>query len=145
MKIYNFDELGIFTGKIKEIGDKDGCPKSWTRTQIDFEIPAGKFAQYDCSKWFLRGDYPVKPEQVPQKISMRRARLILLDKGLLASIQSAIDSLPEPDKTAAQIEWDYSAEVWRNKQFVLSIAQGLGWSDEFLDNLFIDAMDSKYD
>ena len=86
-----------------------------------------------------------EPEPIPQRISMRRARLVLLDKGLLASIQGAIDSLPEPEKSAAQIEWDYSTEVWRTKPFVLAIAQGLGWTEQDLDNLFREAMDKKYD
>lgn len=82
---------------------------------------------------------------VPQKISMRRARLCLLDKGLLSSIQTAIDSLQEPEKSAAQIEWDYSTQVWRQKTFVLSIAEGLGWTEVELDNLFREAVGVKYD
>ena len=82
---------------------------------------------------------------VPQKISMRRARLCLLEKGLLSSIQTAIDSLQEPEKSAAQIEWDYSTQVWRQKPFVLSVTEGLGWTEVDIDNLFREAVGVKYD
>lgn len=70
---------------------------------------------------------------------MRQARLCLHKHGMLAGVQPAIDALPEPDRTAAQIEWDYSSTVERGRGFVLTIAQALGITDEQLDSLFIEA------
>lgn len=77
--------------------------------------------------------------RVPDSITMRQARLCLHKHGLLSGVQPAIDALPEPDKTAAQIEWDYSATVERDRGFVLQVAQALGLSDQQLDELFIEA------
>lgn len=82
---------------------------------------------------------PPQPEPVPQSVTMRQARLALLQAGLLAQVDTAIDALPEPDKSAARIEWEYSQEVHRDRPFVAMLAPALGLDDEALDALFIHA------
>jgi hypothetical protein len=67
---------------------------------------------------------------------MRQARLALLQQGLLASIQPAIDSLDEPSRSGANIEWEYSQTVERNRPFVKLLSQALELTDEDLDALF---------
>jgi len=62
--------------------------------------------------------------------------LALLQQGLLASIQPAIDSLDEPSRSAASIEWEYSQTVERNRPFVDLLSQALELTDEDLDALF---------
>ena len=76
------------------------------------------------------------PTPIPQVVTMRQARLALLQQGLLASIQPAIDSLDEPHRSGANIEWEYSQEVERNRPFVELLSQALGLTDEDLDALF---------
>lgn len=76
---------------------------------------------------------------VPQEVTMRQARLALLEAGLLSSVQAAINSLPEPDKTKAQIEWDYSNALQRGNPFVATLGAALGLNEQALDNLFITA------
>lgn len=76
---------------------------------------------------------------VPKEITMRQARLALLDAGLLNNVQAAISSLPEPDKTKAQIEWDYSNALQRENPFVTVLGSALSLSSEDIDNLFIQA------
>lgn len=80
---------------------------------------------------------PLPPEPVPQAVTMRQARLALLQIGKLAAVDTAIDSLPDPDKSAARIEWEYSQEVQRDKPFVSMLAPALGLTEEDLDNLFV--------
>ena len=75
---------------------------------------------------------------VPQEITMRQARLVLLEHDLLANVQVAINSLPEPNKTKAQIEWDYSSVLQRNNLFVTLLGTALGLTDVDIDNLFIE-------
>jgi hypothetical protein len=82
---------------------------------------------------------PPTPVQIPQEVTMRQARLALLDAGLLSSVQPAINSLPEPAKTRAQIEWDYSNALQRGNSFVATLGTSLGLNEESLDNLFITA------
>jgi hypothetical protein len=80
---------------------------------------------------------PTPEPVVPQIVTMRQARLALLGAGKLALVEAAIEALPEPPKTAAKIEWEYSQEVHRNKPFVQMLAQGLGLTEAEIDQLFI--------
>jgi len=72
------------------------------------------------------------PAFVPSVVTMRQARLALLQQGLLSQVETAVSSAGQ----AAQIEWDYSNTLERNKPLVQSIASGLGWTDAQLDSLF---------
>ena len=76
---------------------------------------------------------------VPNSVTMRQARLALHAAGLLAGVEAALDALPEPPRTSARIEWDYSSEVYRNKPFVVMLGQALDLTDEQIDDLFITA------
>jgi hypothetical protein len=96
----------------------------------------------------IEGDREATPEeieaaqraaQIPQSVTMRQARLALLGAGLLSSVDAAIDSLPEPQRSAALIEWEYSGEVHRNRAFVIQLGGALGLTDAQLDDLFIAA------
>jgi hypothetical protein len=83
--------------------------------------------------------YAGNPNPVPQSVTMRQARLALSRAGKLDDVQAAIDALPEPDKTEALIEWDYSNAVERNRDFVQMIGLAIGYDSEELDELFIQA------
>jgi hypothetical protein len=76
---------------------------------------------------------------IPVSVTMRQARLALLGAGLLNTVTTAINSLPSPQKEAAQIEWEYSQEVHRDKELVGMLAPILGLSDAQIDALFITA------
>jgi len=78
-------------------------------------------------------------QQIPQVVTMRQARLALLGAGLLAQVDAAIEALPEPQKSAARIEWDYSSEVHRDRAFVQQLGAALGLTDQQLDDLFTQA------
>lgn len=77
---------------------------------------------------------------VPKAVTMRQTRLALFNAGLLDSIDVAIAALPEPQKTKAGIEWNYSNEVDRSNGFVDTLAPTLGITSEQIDALFIAAM-----
>jgi hypothetical protein len=63
---------------------------------------------------------------------MRQCRLVLLQQGLLETINSNVSSLSE----AAQIEWEYAAIVARNSPLVEALAAPLSLSEVQLDELF---------
>lgn len=81
---------------------------------------------------------PPKP-RAPKQVTMRQARLALAGAGLLSKVDAAIDSLDEPQKTAARIEWDYSQVVERDRELVAMLGPVLGLDDEALDDLFREA------
>ena len=93
----------------------------------------------------IAGDYGsiqpyVEPEPLPpitpSVVTMRQARLALLQAGVLPLVESAIASMESP---AAQIEWDYSQEVNREQPLVKQLAEALNLTSDQLDNLFLEA------
>ncbi len=77
--------------------------------------------------------------QVPHEITMRQARLALLGGGVLAQVAPAIESLPDPEREVARIEWEFSSTVVRDRPLVKMLGQALGLNDQALDQLFITA------
>ena len=83
-------------------------------------------------------NHPQLRQQVTS-ITMRQARLALLQAGLLGAVEAAIATLPEPTQSAARIEWEYSSEVQRHNGIVTELAPLLGLSESALDALFMSA------
>lgn len=145
--LYLWDELGVFAGSIQ--CDPFGpVPERATPTPPPGDAPAGQV-------WLWHGAWvagaqptplPQPPDvptpsvvQVPAAVTMRQARLALLGAGLLDDIDAAINALPSPQKEAARIEWEYSAEVQRHNGFVSVLAPLLGLTDAQTDALFVAA------
>lgn len=93
--------------------------------------------------WLDLGNTPepadVPPLIIPQTVTMRQARLALLQAGLLVTVNAAVAGMPGAAGEAARIEWEYSQEVRRDKVLVLALAPVLGLSDAQLDALFVAA------
>jgi len=82
---------------------------------------------------------PAPPIIVPTEVTMRQARLALHAAGKLTAVNGGIAALPDPPKTAALIEWEYSSTVRRDSQFVALLGPALGLDAAGLDALFIAA------
>ena len=76
---------------------------------------------------------------IPTEVTMRQARLALLGAGKLAGVDAAIASMPEPQKTAASIEWEYSSALQRSNPFVAQLGAALGLDDAAIEALFVEA------
>ena len=107
---------------------------------------AGKIAGPKAVTWTPSGyrvateeHYLPPPSDVPQEVTMRQARLALHAVGKLVAVNAAINALPDPPKTAALIEWEYSSTVRRDSQFVALLGPALGLDAAGLDALFIAA------
>lgn len=100
----------------------------------------GFIAEYSQQEWEqLQADEMRARNPVPHSITMRQARRYLLNIGRLQDVNTAIDNLTEPQRTAAQIDWEYSQVVDRDSEFVLLLAPVLGWDSDDLDTMFIEA------
>jgi len=77
---------------------------------------------------------PSQSAPVPRIVSMRQARLALLEAGLLDAATAAITAGP-----AAVIEWEYATVVDRTSPLVIAAAAALGLSDDALLELFATA------
>lgn len=80
---------------------------------------------------------PVNIPNTPSVVTMRQARLALLEIGKYSQVNNVISLLPSPDKEKAEIEWQYSNEVQRHNGFVSLLGPGLGLTEQDVDNLFI--------
>lgn len=78
---------------------------------------------------------PLPPAPIPQTVSMRQARLALLEAGLLDTVSTAMQGAGQ----AEQIEWEYATEVRRDSALVAAMAVALGLNDAQLDALFVAA------
>ncbi|PJR87880.1 hypothetical protein CN878_19520 [Ochrobactrum sp. 695/2009] len=73
-----------------------------------------------------------KPERMP-RLTARQLRLGLLRLGKLAEVPIAIAALPEPERSQAQIEWDYASEFRRLHPLIVKLIPILGLTDEQVD------------
>jgi len=110
----------------------------WQIVAAELPVDYGP-GRYKWDGGFVLIPVATPPIPIPTSVTMRQARLALLGAGLLASIDTAIASLPSPQKEAAQIEWDYAQEIKRDWPTLLALASLLGLSSEQLDELFITA------
>lgn len=70
-------------------------------------------------------------------VTPRQIRQALIMNGVsLATIDSALNSLPEPVKSMANVEWEYSIAFQRNRPLVNSVGIMLGWTSDQLDALW---------
>jgi hypothetical protein len=77
--------------------------------------------------------------QVPDEVPLWRIRAILAMQGKEAQINTAINSLPDPPKTAALYVWQYGTVIERNSSTVQFIQSALGMTDNEVDAIFIEA------
>ena len=79
----------------------------------------------------------VEPEPIiiiPEVITMRQARLQLLEVGLLDNVE-AIVALDRK----SQIEWEYASEVYKESPLIESVKGALNLTDTQIDDMFVEA------
>ena len=81
-------------------------------------------------------DVPAPPPRVPREIPNWRAKVVLHGMGLLPAVEAALQSLPEPARTIANLAWNGDAKIARTGALVATIAGILGLTDQQLDTLF---------
>lgn len=82
----------------------------------------------------VAADHP--PAPAPRVVTMRQARLALLEAGRLADVNHAIAALEGSAQAAALIEWEYAQTVERDSPFVAQLASALELGDDALNDLF---------
>lgn len=116
------DENGIFTLRFGELSKT--LPEGTTEVDIDQAV----------ADWEVEAGINTQP--VPQEVSMRQARLALLNAGLLSQVQQLLDGLTGVEGEAARIEWEFAGSVTRNSALIVSIGAQLSLTDAQIDDLF---------
>jgi hypothetical protein len=85
------------------------------------------------------------PERTPEEkraampnLTARQLRLGLLHLGKLSGVPSAIAALSEPEKSQAEIEWDYASEFRRLHPLIVRLIPILGLTDEQVDPVWLE-------
>lgn len=91
------------------------------------------YARAVASEFGQIAPYVAPPTIVPKVVSMRQAKLALLQQGLLDSVNTVIEQAGD----AAKIEWQYATEVKRDNSLVQAIASQLSITEQQLDDLFV--------
>lgn len=81
-------------------------------------------------------EFAVANNLVVDTVTMRQARLALLQFGMLATVNAAVAAMPGVEGDAARIEWEFSGNVERNRPLVQSLSTALGLTEAQLDALF---------
>ena len=81
----------------------------------------------------------IASQRASTSVSMRQCRLQLLSENKLSDVETAIAALPSPDQEAAQIEWEYAANVERISPLVAVMGATLSLNDEQIDTMFASA------
>lgn len=87
--------------------------------------------------WLTAGNIPepadpITPE-VPQTISPLQAKAELLTRGLLDDVEALVTTSAN---LIMPLAWDAASEFNRQSPMILSIAQAMGWDDDYLDDMF---------
>jgi hypothetical protein len=90
---------------------------------------------------FYEGATPQEIEQAfkdktPIESQLWRVRTILNLMNLIPTIESALDQLDEPTKTAAKNVWNYGTTIERYSQTVLFIQSVTQMTDDQVDEIF---------
>jgi hypothetical protein len=93
------------------------------------------------TRTFYDGATPAEIEQAfkdktPAESQLWRVRTILNLMNLIPTIESALDQLDEPTKTAAKNVWNYGRTVERYSQTVLFIQSVTQMTDDQVDEIF---------
>lgn len=84
-----------------------------------------------------------KPEPkiyVPQTITLRQAREIIIRNGLFNSVEAYINNIEdETERLIARNYWEYSEVFERNHPVLLTLVSALDITDEQLDEMFKEA------
>ncbi|WP_243433611.1 hypothetical protein, partial [Pseudomonas sp. 78_B] len=100
-------------------------------TQVDGVL--GVYLQADWET--MRDDEMRARNPVPQHVTMRQARLALLNAGLLDDVEAVIAAAGRE----AQLEWEYAAVVDRSNPAVATVQQQEALTDAQIDDLFREA------
>lgn len=101
-------------------------------------------AVWDGGKWIEGASeseiVEINKKHTPKVVSQRQLRTQLVLNGFnLDSIQVAINELSEPNKSVAQIAWDYAITFERDSPLLMCLATNLGLTVDEVDTIFLNA------
>lgn len=88
-------------------------------------------------------EWNIIPIPGPTEVPLWAFRAILTILNIAPQVESLINSLPEPQKTVANVQWQYGNYIERNHPLINSLGSELGLTKEQIDNIFLEASKLK--
>jgi len=82
---------------------------------------------------------PEERRSAMPNLSARQLRLGLLELGKLEQVNAAIEALPMPERSQAEIEWQFASEFRRLHPLIVQIMPILGLEDDAVDLAWMNA------
>ena len=89
----------------------------------------------DSSIWGWSGTQITAAPEIPQSVTPRQVRIILLQQGLLDQVEAMIKT----QDRATQITWEFASEFRRDNPLLAGLAANLGLTQQQIDQFFIAA------
>lgn len=80
-----------------------------------------------------------EPVVVPQEVPMWALKEVCVSRGHTTAINAALSGLPEPPRVKATLRWEYKDTISRGSSMISALQALLGWSDAYVDELFVAA------
>lgn len=125
----------VWPAQVLELGSSTELPNdgnSWSLMTTEEYNAYLATHQADYDAWEDANLRPSLPDITPRQI--RQA--LILSGVSIAMIDEALDSLSEPTKSLARIEWEYSVAFQRNRPLVSQVGVMLGWTENQIDDLW---------
>lgn len=112
--------------------------RTWV-TAPSGELPAGyEFREQsqvpsDASVETLHPD----PIPVPNEVPTWALREVCMLRGHTAAITAALEALPEPPREIAKNRWNHKDTISRGSSMISAMQQILGWTNAYVDELFV--------
>jgi len=74
-------------------------------------------------------------------LTMRQIRLAFNDAGILGDVDAAIATLPDSDRSVAEIEWQYGEKVYRYADWFVKMTKQMGITPSKMDGIFYKGYD----
>lgn len=106
------------------------CPDGWVVMQG--ERPSPDHVARNDGSWAITA-------AVPKSVTMRQARLAMLQFGILDDVEALIANMSGDEGRAARIDWEYALNVRRDWQLIASLVPQMSMTEQQVDELFIAA------
>lgn len=126
---------GVVINLILADADVDAPPEEGTvLVNVDAGSPPPIGSTYEGGV-FTPPYVPPPPVVVPDSVTPRQVRLLLLGQGLLDQVEAMIQT----QDRATKITWQFASEFRRDDPLLVGLAANLGLTNEQIDQFFIAA------
>lgn len=131
MKKYKMENVNDYRGQVKLI------TRLVTGEEIAYTISNDETLEEVTSEELVALGLKV---EVPQEISLRQARELMIRRGMFDSVEATINGIEDSVQQAIVRNYlEYATKFYRDNALLIQLGTALGMTSDDLDNFFIEA------